>query len=95
MHAAIKLGVTQRALETEYYLVDIPLLLRYKSHEIAEERLVTLQSLTVAQTTDKDVYERYLNTLREGLFVDGTAKPEAERLDRSGLDSLRNKIGRR
>ena len=72
------------------------MLLRFKTHEIAEERLYTLQSLTVAQTTDKDVYAQYIDELKSGLYVGSTeARPEPERLDRDALASLRNKIGRR
>jgi len=92
----VRLGVSQRALETEYYLVDIPMLLQFRTHEIAEERLYALQSLTVAQTSDKDVYARYVDELKSGLYVGKTdARPEPERLDRNALNSLRNKIGRR
>lgn len=92
----VKLGVSQRSLETEHYLVDIPLLLRFRAHELAEDRLFTLQSLTVAQTTDKDIYSRYVDELKSELFVKQAGeKPEPERLDRSALDGLRNKIGRR
>lgn len=88
--------MSQRTLETEYYLVDIPMILRFKTHDLAEERLYTLQSMTVAQTTDKDVYQRYVDELKAGLYVTDTSTKEAERLDRNGLAQLRNKLnGRR
>jgi len=94
--AAVKLGVSQRALETEYYIVDLPLLLRLKTHEIAENRLITLQIATVSQGADKDVYTEFVARLRGDLITDSNeCQTNTDEFDRSAIERLRGRIGRR
>lgn len=54
-----------------------------------------LQSLTVAQTTDQDVYKRYIDEIKRDLIGYAEEQAEANAFERSGIDKLRNKIGRR
>ncbi|MCU6709358.1 hypothetical protein M6D81_11630 [Paenibacillus sp. J5C_2022] len=90
--AAVKLGVSQRAIETEYYLVDLPVILRHKAAETAADRLTALQIATVSQGVDKDVYERFVNGLKAD--IGSGQEAETDRLDRRGVERLRGRIGR-
>lgn len=96
MQAAVRLGVSQHVIEAEYYLVDLPGLLRYKAATVAADRLMALSIATISQVTDKDVRERFVNGLRAemDIYADGE-EPAEERLDRSALAELRNKLERR
>ena len=89
MHAAIRLNVSQHVVESEYFLVDIPELLRIKARHIAEERVVALQTATVSGGVDKDVYERYLRQISEPLRDVIVTEPE---FDRNGLGRLRQRL---
>jgi hypothetical protein len=90
------LSVSQHVIETEYYLVDLPLLLRYKAAVRAEERLMSLSIATISQSADKDVRERFVIGLQAEMDIYGSSEaPKEPGLDRSGLAELRNKLGRR
>ncbi len=97
MGAAVRLGVSQIVLESEFYMIDLPELLRYKAAETAENRLMALQIGSMSQCTDKDVYGRFVDQLRADLITGDGAEPaeQADRLDRSALEKLRGKIGNR
>jgi len=92
--SAVRLGVSQRVLETEYYIVDLPRLLHYKTQMIAEDRLMTLQIATMSQCTDKDAYGRFVDHLRANIAESDGNKTE-ERLDRSALERLRSRVNSR
>ncbi|MBJ6364145.1 hypothetical protein ACFOQM_23265 [Paenibacillus sp. GCM10012307] len=95
--AAVRLGVSQIVLDTEFYMIDLPDLLRYKAAETAEQRLMALQIATMSQCVDKDAYGRFVDQLRADLIHDDGAEPaeQADRLDRNALEKLRGKIGNR
>lgn len=80
-------------IETEYYVIDLPQILRYKSQAAAEDRLMALQIATVSQGVSKDVYERFVESLRSGLD-EGSSGQETEKLDRGGLAALRSRVER-
>ncbi|MFF2886637.1 hypothetical protein [Paenibacillus sp. NPDC057967] len=93
--AAVKLGVSQRVLETEYYLVDLPLILRYKSQSIAEDRLMALSIATVSQTTDKETYERFAAGLRSDFADSNEKQTNDDEFDRTAFERLRGRVGRK
>ncbi len=95
MSAAIRLGVSQRALEAEYYMIDLPEILRHKTAQTAEERLMALQIASMSQSTDKDAYGRFVDHLKADLNNGNNNEVRGDRLDTEGLAKLRQRIGRR
>ena len=83
-------------LETEYYLVDLPFLLRQKAASVAEDRLIALQTIVVGQGADKDAYERFVQALRNDIETENNDNPtKTDEFDRAAIERLRNKVGRR
>jgi hypothetical protein len=84
--AAVILGKTQREIENEYYLVDLPDLIDAKNRIEAQQRLTSIQERVAAngrQMADED-YNRY----RSALLKDAGIKAPSG-FDRDKFEELR------
>ncbi|MEK4311805.1 hypothetical protein [Bacillus sp. FSL P2-0092] len=85
--AAVLLGVTQRQIENDYYMVDIPKFLRAKTKSNAIDRLSTISLLVGSEgrVMDDREYQRLVKDLRKQAgYVD------REEFDREKFEQLRN-----
>ncbi|MEH7736827.1 hypothetical protein QPL77_14420 [Bacillus pumilus] len=81
------LGVTQRQIENDYYMVDIPKFLRSKTKSNSIERLSMISTLigTEGRSMEDRDYQRMLKDLRKQAgYVD------REEFDRDKFEQLRN-----
>ncbi len=81
------LGVTQRQIEDDYYMVDIPKILRTKTKANAIDRLSMISLLVGSEgrAMDDREYQRLVKDLRKQAgYVD------REEFDREKFEQLRN-----
>lgn len=81
------LGVTQRQIENDYYMVDIPKILRTKTKANAIDRLSMISLLVGSEgrVMDDREYQRLVKDLRKQAgYVD------REEFDREKFEQLRN-----
>lgn len=81
------LGVTQRQIENDYYMVDIPKILRSKTKANAIDRLSMISLLVGSEgrAMDDREYQRLVKDLRKQAgYVD------REEFDREKFEQLRN-----
>lgn len=81
------LGVTQRQIEDDYYMVDIPKILRAKTKANAIDRLSMISLLVGSEgrAMDDREYQRFVKDLRKQAgYVD------REEFDREKFEQLRN-----
>ncbi|PJI12427.1 hypothetical protein CTV96_09785 [Bacillus altitudinis] len=85
--AAVLLGVTQRQIENDYYMVDIPKFLRAKTKSNAIERLSMISTLvgTEGRVMEDRDYQRMLKDLRKQ-----AGYVERDDFDRDKFEQLRN-----
>ncbi|MEN2464906.1 hypothetical protein [Ornithinibacillus sp. JPR2-1] len=83
------LGVSQRVLETEYYMVDIPKLIEKKRKEQLADYFMQLQ-LSIASNNRVMEEEDYHNLVRNlTKILEEENKTEQNKLDRQKLEALR------
>ncbi|WP_350303557.1 hypothetical protein [Bacillus pumilus] len=85
--AAVLLGVTQRQIENDYYMVDIPTFLRAKTKSNAIDRLSMISLLVGSEgrVMEDREYQRLVKDLRKQAgYVD------REEFDREKFEQLRN-----
>lgn len=87
MECALELGVSQKVLENEYYMIDLPLLLYKKQKQDAALRLLDLQIAIAPHMEEKD-YRRFVEHLTKMLEDDDNP----DELDKEGLEMLKRKI---
>jgi hypothetical protein len=87
--AALILGVSQLTIENEYYIVDLPLMMRKVNEQRAGERLQRIEEYAFAQGVPNDENERKR-------FIDGIVKQagmrrsdKAAKFDRDKFEQLR------
>ncbi|MGF0002916.1 hypothetical protein ACQRCG_05260 [Bacillus altitudinis] len=81
------LGATQRQIENDYYMVDIPKFLRSKTKSNAIERLSMISTLvgTEGRAMEDRDYQRMLKDLRKQ-----AGYVERDDFDRDKFEQLRN-----
>ncbi|WP_141432414.1 hypothetical protein [Bacillus sp. 03113] len=69
MQAAFKLGVSQIAIETEYYMVDLPVLLEKKAKEHNDKVLekVMIQLATNRRSLEEEEFNKFMKQLTSEL----------------------------
>lgn len=90
MECALELGVSQKVLENEYYMIDLPLLMYKKQRLEAERRIMDLQ-IAVAPHTDEKTYRKLVDYLTSMIEDDSSS----DELDKEGLEKLKRKIHRK
>ncbi|MCP9283042.1 hypothetical protein [Bacillus safensis] len=81
------LGVTQRQIENDYYMVDIPKILRSQTKANAIDRLSMISLLvgTEGRAMDDREYQRLVKDLRKQ-----AGYADREEFDREKFEQLRN-----
>jgi uncharacterized NAD-dependent epimerase/dehydratase family protein len=86
MEASLILGVSQKAIENEYYMIDLPALIERKTKYDAVNRLADLRFVlaTNNRSMEDSEYKRYVNelTTRLGIKV-------SDKFDRGKFEQLR------
>lgn len=77
------LGVSQRTVETEYYIVDIPEIVRVLRHREAVDRLFQLQASSFTHM-EKNAQVQLIKSLQREAGV----KQEAVKFERAKMDQL-------
>lgn len=80
---AALLGVTQREVETEYYIVDIPEIVKVLRQREAVDRLFQLQASSFTHM-EKDAKAALIKSLQREAGV----KQESVKFDRAKMDQL-------
>jgi hypothetical protein len=83
---AITLGVSQTDLETGYYMVDLPTLLRAKRKQDALNRLNDLMTLvaTGGRSMEDAEYKKFIAGLNKDIGI-----KQSNKFDRSKFEELR------
>lgn len=84
MEVAITLGVSQTAVETEYYMIDLPALMEKKRKKDAIDRLNQV-ILYNSSGMDKNDFKRFVNDLMKQAGVD----KEEQKFNRAKFEQLR------
>jgi uncharacterized NAD-dependent epimerase/dehydratase family protein len=86
LDVALMLGVSQHAIENEYYMIDLPRMLERKARIDAMKRIEDLRFniATNNRSLDEAEFKKYMNELtkRTGIKV-------AEKFDREKFEQLR------
>lgn len=85
------MSVSQTVLEREYYMVDLPHILRKKTQVDAEKRLISVQ-IAMAPNMGQDAFEEFIEGLRSDA-LDGEITMDGDDFDADALARLRGKIG--
>lgn len=93
IECAIRLGVTQRALETGYYMIDLHLVM-FKLEQIeAQRQLGDLETFSFPYMSDERGREAFIERIREPLLRE--RDNGEQRLDTAGLARIREKLAGR
>lgn len=84
------LGISQHALENEYYMVDIPKFIERKHKEKAAETIMQIQIRTASNNRimPDDHYANFVRSLTKNLGEE-TKQVKNNKLDRHALEALR------
>lgn len=84
------LGVSQTAIENEFYMVDLPFLIEKKHEQHNGEKLMQLQLMTAAnnRAMEDNDYKRLVDSL-----TPAEAKEDMNKFDRDKLEQLRSMQG--
>lgn len=95
MRIAVRLGVSQRILETQYYLEDLPMILRLHEAKMAEQQLdlISASSFPHGGSDSSSYREEMIDRLRRTADVDGLLLPGDE-YDPDGVEKLRSMLSR-
>ncbi|TYS60471.1 hypothetical protein FZC76_21605 [Sutcliffiella horikoshii] len=85
--AAISLNVTQKVLETQYYMIDLPDLLEKKRVEQSRLKLLDLHNL-IASNNRAYESEDYINHVNSLLKVAGFDDRNTTKFNREKMDRL-------
>jgi hypothetical protein len=91
MECAVTLGVSQQAMENEYYFIDLPQVMEAHRREKAQHAILSLQ-IASSPYMEKDDYKAFFDGLREEA---GRSDEDDDTFDEEGLDKVRMMLARR
>lgn len=86
MDVALTLGVSQKAIENEYYMIDLPELLEKKRQKDAVEKLNKLV-LYNATSMEQSEFKQFVNELTKQAGI-----KEEQKFSREKIEALRSMI---
>lgn len=86
MDVALTLGVSQKTLEEEFYMIDIPVLLEKKQKNDALEQLNQLVLYNASNMQPED-FKRFTNDLAKQAGIQ-----QEQKFDRERIEQLRSMI---